>query len=84
MVYNVTGDGRAINITYVDNGGLLQTEFNVLLPWSKEVQLAEPANSFREHQHHQCRPRSELLDHRQRRHLEQRTGAGLTICATTG
>lgn len=40
VVYSVTGSGRAINITYVDNGNVLQTEFNVLLPWSKEVQLA--------------------------------------------
>jgi hypothetical protein len=41
--YNVTGDGRAISITYVDNDGLMQTEFNVVLPWSKEVSL--PASS---------------------------------------
>jgi hypothetical protein len=37
--YNVTGEGRAISITYVDNGGMMQTEFNVALPWSKEVSL---------------------------------------------
>jgi len=37
--YGVTGTGRVINITYLDNGGVLQTEFNVMLPWSKEVQL---------------------------------------------
>ena len=43
VVYDVTGDGRAINITYVDTGGVLQTEFNVMLPWSKEVELAKPA-----------------------------------------
>ena len=43
MTYDVTGDGRAINITYVDTGGVLQTEFNVMLPWSKEVELPEPA-----------------------------------------
>ena len=39
MIYEVTGDGRAINITYVDTGSVLQTEFNVMLPWSKEVEL---------------------------------------------
>ncbi|OBI51169.1 hypothetical protein A5707_14050 [Mycobacterium kyorinense] len=39
VVYNVNGDGRAISISYVDNGGVRQTEFNVPLPWSKEVSL---------------------------------------------
>ena len=43
VVYDVIGDGRAINITYVDTGGVLQTEFNVMLPWSKKCQLSEPA-----------------------------------------
>lgn len=43
VVYEVTGTGRAINITYVDTGSLLQTEFNVVLPWRKEVQLPSPA-----------------------------------------
>ena len=45
VVYNVTGEGRAINITYVDTGGIMQTEFNVALPWSKEVSLAAPART---------------------------------------
>jgi hypothetical protein len=43
VVYSVTGEGRAINITYVDTGGVMQTEFNVVLPWSKEVNLSAPA-----------------------------------------
>ncbi|MGH3678070.1 MAG: MmpS family transport accessory protein [Mycobacterium sp.] len=43
VVYEVNGDGRAINITYVDTGSLLQTEFNVVLPWRKEVELPSPA-----------------------------------------
>jgi Mycobacterium membrane protein len=43
VVYDVTGTGRAINITYVDTGSLLQTEFNVVLPWRKEVELPSPA-----------------------------------------
>ncbi|OBA88640.1 hypothetical protein A5662_24920 [Mycobacteriaceae bacterium 1482268.1] len=43
VVYEVTGTGRAINITYVDTGSLLQTEFNVMLPWRKEVELPSPA-----------------------------------------
>ena len=43
VVYTVSGEGRAINITYVDNGGVMQTEFNVMLPWSKQVTLSSPA-----------------------------------------
>ena len=35
-------------------------------------------------QHHQRRPRSELLDHRQRVQVQQRTGTGLTICTAVG
>ncbi len=45
VVYSVGGTGRAINITYVDTGGLLQTEFNVTLPWTKEVSLPQPGES---------------------------------------
>jgi hypothetical protein len=84
VVYDVSGDGRAINITYVDSGGVLQTEFNVMLPWSKEVELAQPAedsasvsiiNVGREVS---C---SITVDGVQ---VQQRTGAGLTICTATG
>ena len=45
VVYSVQGEGRAISILYLDSGGVLQTEFNVLLPWSKQVQLTGAANS---------------------------------------
>jgi hypothetical protein len=45
VIYSVSGEGRAINITYVDTGGVMQTEFNVQLPWSKEVSLAAPAKN---------------------------------------
>jgi hypothetical protein len=41
VVYSVTGDGRAISITYMDTGDVMQTEFNVALPWSKEVSLSK-------------------------------------------
>jgi hypothetical protein len=84
VVYDVSGDGRAINITYVDTGGVLQTEFNVMLPWNKEVELAEPAedsasvsiiNVGREVS---C---SITVNGVQ---VQQRTGAGLTICTATG
>lgn len=43
--YNVTGEGRAISITYVDNDGMMQTEFNVALPWSKEITLAASSSA---------------------------------------
>jgi len=84
VVYDVSGDGRAINITYVDTGGVLQTEFNVMLPWSKEVELAQPAedsasvsiiNVGREVS---C---SITVNGVQ---VQQRTGAGLTICTAVG
>lgn len=84
VVYNVSGNGRAINITYVDNGGLLQTEFNVLLPWSKEVQLPEPANAsasisiINVGREVNCSISVNGVT------VEQRTGAGLTICTATG
>jgi hypothetical protein len=84
VVYDVSGDGRAINITYVDSGGVLQTEFNVMLPWTKEVELAQPAkdsasvsiiNVGREVS---C---SITVNGMQ---VQQRTGAGLTICTAAG
>jgi Mycobacterium membrane protein len=84
VVYDVSGDGRAINITYVDTGGVLQTEFNVMLPWSKEVELAQPAedsasvsiiNVGREVS---CSISVNGVP------VQQRTGAGLTICTATG
>jgi hypothetical protein len=40
VVYDVGGTGRAISITYVADGGILQTEFNVMLPWTKQVELS--------------------------------------------
>ncbi|EKF22964.1 putative membrane protein [Mycolicibacterium hassiacum DSM 44199] len=43
VVYTVEGEGRAINITYIGTDTMLQTEFNVLLPWSAEAQLEAPA-----------------------------------------
>ena len=45
VVYDVGGTGRAISITYVDTGGVLQMEFNVMLPWTKEVELQSAASS---------------------------------------
>lgn len=80
VIYSVTGEGRAINITYVDTGGVMQTEFNVALPWSKEVSLALPAKSsasvavINVGRDVTC---SVSVDGAQ---VRQRTGRGLTIC----
>jgi hypothetical protein len=84
VVYDVAGDGRAINITYVDSGGVLQTEFNVMLPWSKEVELAQPAEDrasvsiINVGNEVTCSIAVNGVP------VEQRSGAGLTICSATG
>lgn len=84
VVYDVQGDGRAINITYVDTGGLLQTEFNVMLPWSKEVQLEQPAENsasisiINVGREVNCSITVNGIT------VQQRTGAGLTICTASG
>jgi cytoskeletal protein RodZ len=81
VVYNVTGTGRAINITYIDSGGMFQTEFNVILPWSKQVELSAPAeqsasvsiiNVGREIG---CSISINGVP------LQERSGSGLTICS---
>ena len=80
VVYSVSGEGRAINITYVDTGGIMQTEFNVALPWSKEVSLAPPAKNSASvavvnvGRDVTC---SVSVNGAQ---VRQRTGRGLTIC----
>jgi Mycobacterium membrane protein len=80
VTYDVTGDGRAINITYLDTGSVLQTEFNVVLPWSKQVELPEPAEStasisvINVGREITC---SVSINGVQ---VQQRTGSGLTIC----
>lgn len=40
VVYDVTGEGRAISIIYLGVNGDMQSEFNVPLPWSKDVSLS--------------------------------------------
>jgi hypothetical protein len=82
--YTVSGQGRAISITYVDAGGVLQTEFNVVLPWSREVSLTSPASAaasvtvLNVGREVTC---SISVDGTQ---VRQRSGAGLTICASAG
>ena len=80
VLYNVSGEGRAISISYVDNDGVMQIEFNVALPWSKEVTLPKSgkkrANVTIVNIGHEVTC-SVTVDGVQGR---RRTGEGLTIC----
>jgi cytoskeletal protein RodZ len=82
--YSVTGEGRAISITYVDNDGMMQTEFNVALPWSKEVSLPDsgsrqPNITIINIGHDvTCSVTVDGVE------VSQRTGAGLTVCNGSG
>jgi hypothetical protein len=84
VFYNVTGEGRAISITYVDNDGMMQTEFNVPLPWSKQVTMATtettaPNVTIVNIGHDvTC---SVTVDGVQ---INERTSVGLTVCSGTG
>ncbi|MDT5334976.1 MAG: hypothetical protein QOD90_481 [Mycobacterium sp.] len=84
VVYTVEGEGRAISILYLDSGGVLQTEFNVLLPWTKEVQLAGAANSSASvsivnvGRELTC---SITIDGTE---TQRNTGTGLTLCTSLG
>lgn len=84
VVYTVDGEGRAISITYVDAGGVLQMEFNVVLPWTKEVSLAAPASGaasvtvLNVGREVTCTVSVDGLP------VRERTGTGLTICASIG
>jgi hypothetical protein len=80
VTYDVVGEGRVINITYTDTGGVPQTEFNVALPWSKQVELPSPARSsarisiINVGRDVTC---SVTINGTQ---VEQNTGSGLTFC----
>ncbi len=84
VTYEVTGDGRAINITYVDTGSVLQTEFNVMLPWSKDIELPSPAEDsasvtvINVGRSVTCTVTVNGVV------VQQRTGSGLTLCSATG
>ncbi|OBJ12338.1 hypothetical protein A5659_07955 [Mycobacterium sp. 1165196.3] len=84
VVYTVSGEGRAISIMYIDTGGLIQTEFNVALPWSKEVSLSKSAN-------HPANVTIVNIGHSVTCTLtvdgvqvSKRVGGGLTICDARG
>ena len=84
VLYNVTGDGGAISITYVDYDVMMQTEFNVPLPWSKQVTMATtettaPNVTIVNIGHDvTC---SVTVDGVQ---INERTSVGLTVCSGTG
>jgi len=84
VVYNVTGEGRAISIMYMDTGDVIQTEFNVALPWSKQVSLSKsaihPANVTIVNIGHDvtCSVTVAGVE------VSQRVGVGLTICDARG
>jgi hypothetical protein len=84
VVYSVTGDGRALSIMYIATGNVIQTEFNVALPWTKEVSLAKSA----------VHPAAVTVVNFGRNvtcsvtvagvQVSQRVGAGLTVCGLGG
>lgn len=84
VVYTVTGEGRALSIMYIATGDVIQTEFNVALPWSKEVSLAKsavhPANVTIVNFGHNVTC-SVTIGGVQ---VSQRAGVGLTICDARG
>jgi Mycobacterium membrane protein len=84
VTYDVSGPGRAINITYVDNGGVLQTEFNVLLPWTKTVDLAQPAKNSASVSIINVGRQVNCSITIAGAQIQQRKGSGLTICSPIG
>lgn len=82
VVYSVTGQGHAISITYVDDGGVRQTEFNVVLPWTKQVSLStqDTASVTIVNIGHDVTC-SVTVGGAQ---VQQRTGVGLTVCNAAG
>ncbi|AWV47349.1 putative membrane protein [Mycobacterium leprae] len=80
VVYSITGQGRAISVTYMDTGDVIQTEFNVVLPWSKQVSLSKsavhPASVTIVNIGHDVTCSVTVAGVQIRQH----TGVGLTIC----
>jgi hypothetical protein len=62
----------------------LQTEFNVMLPWSKEVQLASPAESSASISIINVGRDVDCSIAINGETVQQNTGAGLTICTAVG
>ena len=83
VVYSVTGTKQLldlVNVVYTDARGYPQTEFNVSLPWSKEVSLAKsgmhPANVTIVNIGHDVTCSVTVAGVQ----VRQRTGVGITIC----
>ena len=83
VTYEVAGEGRAINITYLDTGNVLQTEFNVMLPWSKQVELAQPATETASVSVVNFGPEVACTVTVNGVQTQHRTGSGITICVGT-
>lgn len=83
VTYEVSGEGRAINITYLDTGNMLQTEFNVPLPWSKQVELAAPASETASVSVVNFGPDVACTVTVNGVQTQHRTGSGITICVGT-
>jgi hypothetical protein len=81
VLYDVAGEGRAINITYIDSGGMFQTEFNVVLPWSKEVRLSAPARQSASVSIINVGRDISCSISVNGTPIQQRTGSGLTVCS---
>ena len=84
VVYSVSGDGRAISIAYIDTGGVLQTEFNVVLPWRKQVSLEPPASKAASVTVVNIGEQVTCAVSVDGAQVRQRTGTILTICAGGG
>jgi hypothetical protein len=84
IVYTVTGEGRAISIMWIDTGDVVQTEFNVALPWSKEVTLSKsavhPANVTIVNIGHNVSCSVSVAGVQ----VSQRVGVGITMCDARG
>lgn len=84
VAYNVTGEGRAISIVYIDTGDVIQTEFNVTLPWNREVSLSpsavHPASVTVVNIGHDVTCSVTVGGVQMR----QRVGVGITVCDTRG
>ncbi len=82
--YQVSGSGKALSIAYIDSGGVLQTDFNVALPWSMQVSLdasvsdAAMVTVITAGTQVTC---SLSVDGEQ---VRQHSGAFLTVCAAAG
>ncbi len=82
VVYSVSGTGRAINITYIDDGGVVQVLFNVPLPWSQQVSLAAPAKNLASVTVVNAGRNITCSLSINGQVVKQRSGAGLTVCAS--